>query len=113
MKRSLLRNAYTLIWANKGSEAVLRFLINLFDISHEIWLGDSFLLGISELPGTLGSPEWAYYILLPLAYLRESVEFRLTEKLNRLYSPAFADSLVAYDAFYCGFSQCGDPIFEA
>lgn len=112
-KRSLLRNSYTLIWSNKGSEAVLSFLLDTFDINHEIWLGDSFLLGVTELPGTLGSPEWQYYILLPLQYLRESVEFRLVEKLNRLYGPVFADSTVAYDAFYCGFSVCGDPIFEA
>ncbi|MBE9178660.1 hypothetical protein IQ268_08820 [Oculatella sp. LEGE 06141] len=115
VKRSLIANAFdgVDIWANKGSEVVLAYLLELFDIDHEVWLGASFLVGISELPGTLGSPEWVYYLLLPLKYLRESSEFKLAEKLNRLYSPAFCDSLVCYDAFYVGFSACGDPVFEA
>ena len=112
VKRSLLSSAYTVLWPNKGSEMVLTWLLALFGIAHQLWLGDSFTLGVSTLPGTIGSPEWQFYILLPLQYLRESPEFARAQQIRRLYSPAFCDSLVAYDNFYCGFSVLGDPIFE-
>jgi hypothetical protein len=111
VKRSLLINSYNLIWANKGSQAVLAFLLNTFGINHSIWLGDSFVVGETTLPGTIGSPAWQFYILLTLEYLRESPEFARAEQLRQLYSPAFCDSLVAYDQFYVGFSVCGDPVF--
>lgn len=116
IKRSLLSNSYTLIWQNKGSRQVLTFLLTTLGVTHEIWLGSSFLVGVTELAAggaLIGDPEWKYYILLPLAYLRESSEFRRAEQVNRLYGPAFADSVVAYDSFYAGFSVAGDPVFEA
>lgn len=113
VKRSLLINSYTLIWANKGSQAVLELMLDIFSIGYSIWLGDSFVVGETILPGTIGSPEWQFYILLPLLYLRESQEFKRAEQLRQLYSPAFCDSLVAYDQFYVGFSVCGDPVFES
>lgn len=113
VKRSLLQNAFTLVWANKGSRAVIDFVLDLFAIAHDIWLGDGFLAGITTLPGTVGAPEWRYYIRLPLQYLRNGSEFKLAEKINRLYGPVFCDSRVAYKQFYAGFSVAGDPVFTA
>ena len=110
-RRALVRDSFLLIWPNKGSRFVLEYLLSLFEIAANIWIGSALIADQSTLPATLGQPEWRYVIQLPLDYLRNSFQFRLAEKLDRLYSPLFADGRVAYEQFYADFSITGDPVF--
>jgi Phage tail protein (Tail_P2_I) len=112
VKRQLVFHAFTLIWANKGSEAVLRFLLDTFGINYDIWMGDQFLAGIDGAGSEVGAPQWRYVIRVGLEYLRNSDQFKLAEKLNRLYGPLFTDNRVAFKQFYAGFSIAGDPVFR-
>lgn len=111
VKRVLVRDAFTKIWSNKGSEATLRHILTTFGLSYDIWMGDSLLAGVHSVPHIVGSPEWRYVIRVSLNYLRDSYEFKLAEKINRLYGPLFTDNRVAYKQFFAGFSVANDPTF--
>lgn len=113
VKRQLIANAFTLIWSNKGSEEVLRFLLDAFGLVYDIWQGDQFLAGLDAAGSEVGTPQWRFVIRVGLEYLRNSPQFKLAEKLNRLYSPLFTDNRVAFKQFYSGFSIAGDPVFRA
>lgn len=110
-KRLMISRAFDLIWPNKGSKAVLEFILDALEINHSLWAGENFLAGITELPATLGGNEWRYYIRLPLIYLPNSDEFLRVELVKDLYGPVYADGGVCYDQFYAGFSRAGDPTF--
>lgn len=113
IQRSLIRSAFPTLWANKGSKQVIEYLLNLFGISHDIWLGSAAYADIALADiATVGTPQWRYVIRLPLLYLRDSPEFKLAEKLNRLYGPVFCDSRVCFKEAYADFAVCGDPVFS-
>lgn len=100
------------IWSNKGTQAILEYIIAAVGLSAVIWLGEGFVIGESIIgETTLGEPEYQYFIQVPFLYDRDGAQFRLAEKLNRLYGPIVSDSAVCYDGFYIGFSVVGDPIF--
>jgi hypothetical protein len=100
------------IWSNKGTQAVIEYMIAAVGLTAVIWLGEGFVIGESIIgETTLGEPEYQYFIQVPFLYDRDGAQFRLAEKLNRLYGPIVSDSAVCYDGFYIGFSVVGDPIF--
>jgi hypothetical protein len=96
-KRLLLANSYTLIWRDKGSKEVLSFILNALEISHDIWTGSSFILGTSRVGiNSLGVAAWDYKILLPSQYNLDGYEFKLANKVNRLFGPLWCRSEVTY-----------------
>ena len=112
-KRQLISESFTNIWPNKGTQQVLERLLEIFEINASIWQGSRFILGLTTLPGLLGSPEWRYYIRVGLEYERTSQQFKLAQRVNRLFGPAYCESDIVYERFYLGISQIGEPIFEA
>ncbi|MBW4670426.1 MAG: phage tail protein [Cyanomargarita calcarea GSE-NOS-MK-12-04C] len=111
-KRALIANAFIFIWESKGTRAVLEFLLETFDIQGKIYLLGEFLAGRNKAGEALGGEALEYFLLLPLAYLRTSYQWRLASKFNRLYGPVYVKSTVCYSQFYCGFSCAGDPCFD-
>lgn len=111
-KRALIANAYTFIWENKGSRAVMEWMIALFDLNASVYTVGVFLAGISKAGDTLGGRPLEFYLLIPgITYLRTSAEWALLEKLRVLYSPVYCKTQVCYDKFYAGFSVAGEPVF--
>ncbi|MDM9583083.1 phage tail protein [Nostoc sp. GT001] len=112
-KRSLITNAFTFIWESKGTRAVLEFLLLTFGIQGKIYLLGEFLAGRNVAGDALGGEPLEYFLLLPLAYLRTSYQWRLAVKFNRLYGPVYVKSTVCYSQFVTGFSIAGDPVFDS
>jgi Phage tail protein (Tail_P2_I) len=110
-KRELIKRSHSFIWANKGSQVLLEYLLDVFSINARIYLLGQFLADINKIGDLLGGDLMRYYVMMPLEYLRTSREWELVERLNRLYMPCFADSRVVYEQFYCDFSVIGDPLF--
>lgn len=101
------------IWANKGTREVLEYLFNALNLSAAIWINSGFYVDESLLDiDTLSEPQYQYFVTVPLSYDRDGAQFRLAEKINRLFGPIVCDSSVCYDAFYVDFSVVGDPIFD-
>ncbi len=111
VKRQLIANSLNFIWINKGTRPLLEWLISLFGLQVRIYLLGEFLAGINAAGDLLGGDPFNYYLLVKLAYLRNSPEWALVEKLNKLYGPVFCESRVCYEQFYAGFSVAGDPVF--
>lgn len=112
VKRSLIANSLNYIWENKGTRDLLEWLIALFELEASVYQVGSWLAGISVVGDPIGDVEsvFQYYIVVSLDYLRTSTQWKLLERLNRLYGPVYSDSRVCYDGFYAGFSVVGDPI---
>lgn len=111
-KRQLIRQAFVSIWPGKGSQAVLQEILEIFEIPHDLWQGSRFVLNETLLPATLGQPEWRYFIRLNLSLNRNGPEFKLARRVNRLFGPAYCETGVVYEQFYCDFSVCGEPLFS-
>jgi hypothetical protein len=113
VKRELIANSLNFVWENKGTRALLEWLIDLFGLEASVYQVGAFLAGISLVGDPIGDADsiFEYYLVVSLDYLRTSTQWKLLERLNRLYGPVYADSRVCYDGFYAGFSVVGDPIF--
>jgi phage tail P2-like protein len=111
-KRKLIKYSHIFVWAQKGSEILLNWLLNdVFELSATIYQVGEFLADISEADNdVIGGDLLEYFILLPLSYETYSKEWKLAEKINKLYSPVWVDSDVVYDGFYADFSEVGDPV---
>lgn len=109
-KRELLRRSYDFVWQNKGTRALLEWLLALFELECRVYLLGAFLAG-DTVPAIVGGEPFLYYLLVKLRYLRTSPEWALIERLNRLFGPVYAESRVCYERFYAGFSVAGDPVF--
>lgn len=112
IKRELIRDSLAFIWQNKGTRALLEYLLGVFGINGKIYQLGQFLAGRNRAGSALGGENLEYFLLLPLTYLRTSQEWRLANKINRLYSPVFVDSKVVYSQFHTGFSCAGEPCFD-
>lgn len=113
IKRALIKDSLSFIWQNKGTRALLEYLLQVFTINSKIYQLGQFLAGRNRAGDALGGENLEYYLLLPLTYLRTSNEWRLANKINRLYSPVFVDSKVIYSQFHAGFSCAGEVVFDA
>jgi hypothetical protein len=111
VKRQLIANSFTKIWENKGSRSLLEWIFQTFGLETRIYLYGEFLADINVAGDVLGGEALQYWLLVTLKYLRTSDEWKLLEKLNRLYSPVCCNSRVTYDQFYADFSIAGDPVW--
>ncbi len=112
VKRQLIAQSLVDIWENKGSRVLLEWLIQLFGLQARIYLLGEFLADINKAGDVLGGEALHYWLLVKLNYLRTSDEWKLLEKLNRLYSPVYCDSAVVYEQFFADFSIAGDPVWS-
>lgn len=115
IKRKLIADAQSFIWANKGRPELMEYLLETFGINGRLYLVGSFLADIhrADLDLVGGEPLY-YFILLPLnnGYLRTSPEWKLVEKLDRLYMPCYVRSRVCYEELYADFSVADDPVLS-
>jgi len=95
-KRTLLANSLDFIWPEKGSSAVLSFVLTALSITHEIQQGESFIIGRNEVGDELGEIAWDYTIVLPTAYQNTPVAQEVA-RINNLFGPLWCSSRIVYD----------------
>lgn len=111
VKRAMIRLAHPVLWKNRGTEVVLRKVLDIHGIEYNIWTDGNLQLGFI-LPGTFGTPKLRFFLRLPLSYLRSGPVFREARRTVANFSPALVQKTVCYDRFYLGFSLLGDPLFS-
>ena len=112
-KRLLIKNSHSFIWANKGTERLLIWLLSVFAIDATVYSVNDFLADLSAADDdSVGGSQLEYFIVMSLVYETFSPQWKLAEKLNYLYMPLFCDSDCVYDGFYADLSKTGDPIFD-
>lgn len=112
-KRQLIKRAYDYVWINKGTKALLEWLIELFELDAVVYSPGQFILGETPLGSPLGGEPFKYLINVDFrgaGYLRTSPQWKLLEKLNELYGTAYSESRVQYTKFILGFSALGDSL---
>jgi phage tail P2-like protein len=119
IKRQLIKDAQ-FIWSYKGTQQLLEYLLALFALDAVISIPGAWRVGITAIGNTIGGDLLTYSILINSAgkafYLRTSDEWRLIERLNRLFMPCWCSpttlnsAFVHYDRFRVGLSAVGEPI---
>jgi Domain of unknown function (DUF4082)/Phage tail protein (Tail_P2_I) len=115
-KRAMLLAANSEIWPILGTPYPIFTILNIFGITHSADFGSIFILDDSlqglldeSLMGEIGDTA---YIILPETYALDSVEYKFTELVVRLYSPVGADVQVVYSQFYLDLSALDvQPLF--
>ncbi len=115
VKRQLIAQSFDFIWPNKGTRVLLEWLFSVFSLDAHIYQRGDFLAGTNKAGDMLGGDAFEYWVRVPPRYLRTSSEWKLVERLDRLYSPIYCGSpsgqTVVYEGFMAGFSIAGDPVF--
>lgn len=119
-KRELIRNAQQIVWRYKGTLYLMQYLIDLFEIEAQIKLQGQWEVGITAIGSAIGGPLMLYSFSVGNdsnpTYSRTSPEWRLLERLRRLYMPCWCapatlnGNYVHYHRFRVGMSMVGDPI---
>jgi hypothetical protein len=112
VQRNLIDQSYSFIWRWKGSEKVLLYLLGQLGFNAVVWTGARLLAGETEVPHTIGKQGFKSFILLPIKFFRQTPEWELAESIVDLYTPAYSDDRLCYDAFFAGLSVAGDPTFD-
>lgn len=111
-KRILISRAYDLIWRYKGSEEVLDFILDTLDVPHLVWYSTYFLAGISTTDHYIGTSNLFAYVLISIGVPRNSVKWSNILLNVKLYTSAYSNISVCYDAFYAGISATEEPVFD-
>lgn len=119
VKRTLIKNAQA-IWSYKGTQQELEYLLQLFGLDAIISTQGAWRVGITAIGSPVGGDLLNYSILINSTghafYLRSSDQWKLIERLNRLFMPCWCapvaqnNSFVHYDRFRVGLSAVGEPI---
>ena len=123
IKRELIKNSHTKIWTHKGTVILLQYLLDLFGLDAEVYAENVWFIGITAIDSPVGGRNLYYAIKLFVPgeenrqfYTRNSKEWKLIERLNRLYMPCWCGSIpkngsfIHYEKFIVGVSAVGDPI---
>lgn len=95
-KRTLISNAFTLIWKDKGSREVLSLVLGAVGLRHEVIVQGDFLVGISEVGDPIGELPWDYTIFLPPEYQYREEE-QLAQWVNERFGPCWCRSRIVFD----------------
>lgn len=120
IKRQLIKDAQQIVWRYKGTFYLLQYLIDLFGLNVRIELKGQWRVGVSKIGDPIGGALLDYSLVIGSdtdpGYARNSPEWRLIERLNRLYMPCWAapqtlnGNYLRYHRWRVGRSAVGDPI---
>lgn len=120
LKRQLIKDAQPVTWRYKGSLHLLNYLIDLFQLQVQVRVQGAWTVGLTAIGSAIGGPLLIYSLIVgddsSPVYIRDSEEWRLIERLNRLYMPCWNSpatlngNFVHYHRFRVGLSLVGDPI---
>jgi len=89
-KRLLIKNSHSFIWANKGTERLLIWLLSVFAIDATVLSTGDFLADINAADDdSVGGDQLQYYLLMPITYQTTDKAWLLATRLNDLYMPVF------------------------
>jgi phage tail P2-like protein len=120
VKRQLIKD-HQMVWANKGTQYLLEYLLNLFGLSDtKIRVRGAWRAGVNKPGDAIGGELLHYSVVIgsptSVGYQRGGAEWRLIDRLRRLYMPAWCDSIpegnryLHYHRFRAGRSAAGDPL---
>ncbi len=114
VKRQLIVD-HQMIWGYKGTQWVLEYMLNLFELNARVRIRGAWRAGVSKPGDVIGGDLLHYSIVVDGGYVRGGTEWRLIDRLRRLYAPvwckAIADpNFLHFDRFRAGRSVAGDPI---
>lgn len=112
-KRWMLLNSYKFIWSYRGTEDVLKAVLNNFNLLYDIWKDGGAIIPFTIGDALIGLRKMRFFVRLPLKIFRNSPQWRLAETLTRQYSAVGVEKKVCYEQFYIGFSIVGDPTFPS
>jgi phage tail P2-like protein len=120
IKRQLIKDAQPIVWRYKGSYYLLEYLFELFGLEVQIKLQGQWTIGVSKVGDAIGGPLMVYSLVIGdetnPGYIRASQEWRLIERLNRLYMPCWCapvttnGSYLHYHRWRVSMSMVGEPI---
>lgn len=121
VKRTLIKDAQSTVWNYRGTIYLLQYLINLFGLNQAyIVVPGSWRVGVTAIGSPIGGQLLVYSIVIGTqdtpGYLRNSAEWRLLQRLIKLFMPCWAGtntlngSHLHYQRFRVGLSAVGDPI---
>lgn len=120
VKRRLIADAQTVVWRYKGTFYLLQYLIGVFELESRIKLRLQWRIGTSKIGDAIGGGLLVYALILGSnttpGYVRDSSEWRLLERLNRLFMPCWCQpetlngNYLHYHRWRVGRSAVGDPI---
>jgi hypothetical protein len=95
-KRSLINEAYTRVWPEKGSQALLVWLFGLFEIDAQIISSSEPLRAdVSRAGDRLGGPASIFHVLLPMSYSRLR-QWLTVRRLLSLFTAIWIPYTVSY-----------------
>lgn len=119
IKREIIKN-HQFIWSYKGTQQELEYLFQLFGLDVTIEIQGAWRIGKTAIGNAIGGQLLSYSLLVNSTgkafYLRTSVQWKLIERLNRLFMPCWCapislnGSFTHYDRFRVGLSAVGEPI---
>ena len=122
VKRELIREAQKIVWYYKGTQYLLQWLLDLFGLSQYVQIKPlgAWQVGITPIGSAIGGPLLIYSLSVgndsTPGYVKGSAQWRLVERLNRLYMPCWCGantlngSFLHYHRFRVGMSEVGEPI---
>ncbi|HEY9750356.1 MAG TPA: phage tail protein I [Allocoleopsis sp.] len=120
IKRQLLSDSATKIHPHKGTFYLLDYLLTLFNLKARVKIAGAWRIGVTPIGSPIGGQLLKYSIVVggedDPGYIRGSDEWRLLDRLNRLYMPCWCSpshlgsSFIHYHRWRVGRSAVGDPI---
>jgi hypothetical protein len=114
VKRALIKNSQW-IWINMGTETLMNWILQLFELKATLYQLGDFRADISAAEDTIGNDgrEFEIFVIVALSdYFRTSAQWRLLARLCDLYMPIYVEKTICYEEFYADFSLADDPIFS-
>lgn len=111
VKRSLIAASHNFLWANRGTLAVILFVLAVHGIAHDVRTDEATVLPF-KMPRSFGVSQLRVFIRLPLKYPRLGVDWLEAQRTLNNYAPAIVQARVCYQGFKLGFSKLGDPLWN-
>lgn len=113
-QRNIINKSHSFIWPNKGSKAVLDYLLDCLGISYTLYSVDNFLADINVAGDAIGGTgeELINFYLVSDTITRNSSEWNKLKLIIDLFTPIYASHTLTYEHFKAGISACGEPVFD-
>jgi phage tail P2-like protein len=111
-KRALIAEAYTRVWPEKGSQALLVWLLNLFEIDSQIVSSSEPLRAdVSRVGDRVGGASSIFHILLPMHYSRLG-QWLIVRRLVALYTPIWIPYTISYVESRADIMRAGEVVTQ-
>ena len=109
-KRALIAEAYTRVWPTKGSQDLLLWLFDLFEIDFQLISSSlPFRADVSRAGDRVGGPSSIFHVLLPMTYSRLG-KWVTARQLLALFTPIWIPFTVSYEESRADIMRAGEVV---